>query len=168
MARVLQRIRPGAVVPVLPTRGAKDVRRRHPLRSCAKRNLLRISWLGLPTLLLLGIMPGRAVSATGLGVIAGEPTGISFKTWIDQRSAIDAAMAWSMDGDPDLHIHGDYLWHFFDPFPVERGQLPLYVGVGLRMRFDDDNDDDRFGVRIPVGIAVDILNGNEARMVTKI
>lgn len=123
------------------------------MRNCAGRNLLRNLRLGLSALLLAGAVQGRAESATGLGVIAGEPTGVSFKTWLDGRAAIDAAMAWSMVGDPDIHLHGDYLVHFFDPFPVERGRLPLYTGVGLRMRFDEDFDDQRFGVRIPVGIS---------------
>jgi hypothetical protein len=109
---------------------------------------------GLPGLFLAGLLlPQVGVAATGLGVIAGEPTGVSIKAWLDGRSAIDGAMAWSMSGDNDLHLHGDYLLHFFDTFAVEKGSLPLYTGVGARLSFDDDFDDEHFGMRIPLGIS---------------
>jgi hypothetical protein len=98
----------------------------------------------------------------GLGVIAGEPTGISLKTWLDGRHAVDAALGWSFAGDTSLHLHADYLWHDFGllrPTGV-KGRLPLYYGLGARLKVhaDDDghhgNEDDTvLGVRFPVGVA---------------
>ncbi len=85
----------------------------------------------------------------GLGVIVGEPTGISFKRWTGDRNAVDGALAWSFKDPEALHIHADYLWHFMDVIQVDEGQLPLYVGVGGKIRFADDFN---LGIRVPFGI----------------
>jgi hypothetical protein len=89
----------------------------------------------------------------GLGVIIGEPTGPTFKYWSSPTTAIDGALAWSLDGNDDLHLHVDYLFHDFGVANVKKGRLPIYYGIGGRIRFHDGNQDDQFGVRIPVGFA---------------
>lgn len=86
----------------------------------------------------------------GLGVIVGEPTGVTAKYWIDDRSAFDAAAAWSLEGRSSFHLHGTWLFHRFDLIEVERGDLPVYYGVGARVK---TGGKDRVGVRVPVGIA---------------
>lgn len=86
----------------------------------------------------------------GLGIILGEPTGISFKTWTGRTTAIDAAAAWSFKDQGKLHVHFDFLTHNFRILRVDRGQLPIYYGIGGRVKFEEDI---RAGVRIPVGIA---------------
>jgi hypothetical protein len=87
----------------------------------------------------------------GLGIILGEPTGVSGKLWISGRSAIDGAAAWSLDNNEAFHLHGDYLLHNFSLIKVEKGRLPLYYGIGGRIRFADVGDD-FVGIRIPVGL----------------
>jgi hypothetical protein len=89
----------------------------------------------------------------GLGVIIGEPTGPSFKVWTGNKTAIDGAVAWSLDGNDDMHLHMDYLIHDFSIAKVDKGRFPLYYGIGGRIRFHDGNQDDQIGVRIPVGMA---------------
>ena len=89
-------------------------------------------------------------SGFGLGIILGEPTGISFKNWVGSREAFDVAVAWSFEGEGAIHIHADYLYHRFDMFDLEDGKLPLYFGIGGRIKFLDDT---RVSLRIPVGIA---------------
>jgi hypothetical protein len=86
-------------------------------------------------------------SNTELGVILGEPTGISFKTWQSDRTAIDAAVAWSFGDNGSVHLHADYLRHNW--LDVDRGSLAFYYGLGGRVKFADDS---RFGARIPVGL----------------
>ncbi|MFQ5608329.1 MAG: hypothetical protein ACE5GA_10310 [Candidatus Zixiibacteriota bacterium] len=44
----------------------------------------------------------------------------------------------------------DYLVHDFKSLSVKRGSLPLYYGIGGRIRFENDT---RIGVRAPVGVA---------------
>jgi len=56
--------------------------------------------------------------------------------------------------DPnELHIHGDYLFHSFDAIKVEKGRLPIYYGIGGRIKFSEGKKDDIVGIRIPVGLA---------------
>lgn len=92
----------------------------------------------------------QAEGNLGLGVIAGEPTGFSMKLWTSNRTAFDGAIAWSFD--EAMHVHGDYLWHFYDRVSVDEGYLPLYVGVGARAQIHDAGDDE-IGLRIPVGMS---------------
>ena len=86
----------------------------------------------------------------GLGIILGEPTGISLKKWLDRNSAIDRAVAWSFIVPSSFHLHADYLYHKFNIFNVKKGSLPLYFGIGVRVRIRQG--DNRLGIRIPVGI----------------
>jgi len=96
----------------------------------------------------------------GLGIVAGEPTGISLKNWQGRTVALDAAVAWSFAGDGFIQLHGDYLSHNFSLLKVEKGQLPFYYGIGGRLKLiniddkrDERDDKTRLGVRIPLGFA---------------
>ncbi len=96
----------------------------------------------------------------GIGIIAGEPTGLSVKYWLDDTQAIDGAAAWSFWDDDGFQLHADYLWHNFDlvdPGAAD-GKLPVYYGVGARLKFEEDNGkgddgDTVFGIRVPLGIS---------------
>lgn len=90
--------------------------------------------------------PGRLE----LGVMGGEPMGLSAKLWLSPTRAIDAGLGWSMIGDDtNLQLHADYLFHSFDLLRPVSGSLPLYAGMGARFRFGEDS---RFGFRVPIGI----------------
>ena len=89
-------------------------------------------------------------SGLGVGIIAGEPTGISVKTWRTDNVALDFALAWSLDSGNPLTLHGDYLSHKFGMFEVGRGRLPLYYGLGATLKFKEN--DTSFGGRMPVGV----------------
>ncbi len=86
----------------------------------------------------------------GLGIILGEPTGVSFKSWISGRDAFDVAVAWSFEGEGAIHVHADYLFHNFRLFRVEKGDLVLYYGIGARVKTADRT---QVGVRIPLGLS---------------
>jgi hypothetical protein len=100
-----------------------------------------------------------AKDVTGIGVILGEPTGISAKKWITGKLAFDAAAAWSFSGDNSMHLHADYLIHNFGAVRTDAwtGRLPLYYGLGGRIVLGDhdqsDNDGIWIGVRVPLGIS---------------
>ena len=85
----------------------------------------------------------------GLGLILGEPTGLSGKYWISPWTAIDGAFAWSIDKKSGVHLHSDYLWHDYRIISVIKGKLPIYYGVGARVVFATDNI---FGVRGVAGL----------------
>ena len=86
----------------------------------------------------------------GLGVIVGEPTGISVKDWLTGKTAIDGAIAWSFERETSFHIHADYLIHAFDEFDSTEN-VPLYYGIGGRLKTSNGGDA-RLGVRGVIGI----------------
>jgi len=88
----------------------------------------------------------------GVGVLLGEPTGLSVKYFLNETIAVDGGFGWSFHDETDPHLHADLLWHKFDLISVPEGQLPVYVGIGGRAKFRDD-DDDRVGFRLPIGIS---------------
>jgi len=86
----------------------------------------------------------------GLGLIVGEPTGISFKYWTGSTTAVDAALAWSFIDEGAFHIHGDYIFHNFTLITIPEGKLPFYYGIGARIKTANDT---KLGVRVPLGLA---------------
>lgn len=111
---------------------------------------------------LCGIANAAPRDGMGLGVIVGEPTGLSLKKWIGDSRALDAGIAWSFSENDSLHLHADYFFHRFDLIsdPEVRGQLPLYIGIGVRVKLKEENNgrgrndsDDLVGVRIPLGVS---------------
>ncbi|MDR9419834.1 hypothetical protein [Gracilimonas sp.] len=85
----------------------------------------------------------------GIGVMLGEPTGISVKSWNNERTAFSFGAAWSFGRNDALHLHGDYLLHNWLS-EVEEGELAFYYGIGARLALSDP--DARLGLRIPVGL----------------
>ena len=88
-------------------------------------------------------------SGFGAGIMLGEPTGISLKNWISKTNAWDAGIAWGFGKHGAFHLHGDYLWHKYDLIDVDKGILPLYYGVGVRVLFADDS---HLGIRGVIGL----------------
>lgn len=91
----------------------------------------------------------------GLGIVVGEPTGLSAKLWTGRTNAFDFGAAWSFKGDGHLLVQADYVWHNYDLIHVESGRLPLYFGIGGRAIFADDPF---VGARIPVGLDYQFAN----------
>jgi hypothetical protein len=88
-------------------------------------------------------------SGFGIGIIIGEPTGLSGKYWLSEKSAVDGGLAWSYLNEGAFHIHADILVHSYNLIHVSKGQLPLYLGLGARIKLASDT---RIGARIPLGI----------------
>lgn len=111
-------------------------------------------------ILLIGIVLACASSVFargfGLGIILGEPTGVSFKQWLSDRNAFDAAAAWSFNHPDAFHIHMDYLFHGPLSANIDQGGFLYYVGIGGR--FKATEGDSRLGVRVPLGL--DYVFGN--------
>lgn len=103
-------------------------------------------------LALLAAAPAAASSVdTGdheLGIVLGEPSGLSYKYWTTWNTAVDFGFAWSFGNDGHVHIHADYLLHNFDFFEDGADNFPLYAGIGGRVRLEDDS---RIGLRLVVG-----------------
>jgi hypothetical protein len=99
----------------------------------------------------------------GLGVIVGEPTGLSAKLWTSSTTAFDFGLGWSIGGDrlgnyngnydggSRVHFHMDYLWHSFEAIHSSE-RFPLYYGFGGRIN-SGAGYDASFAVRGVIGIA---------------
>lgn len=86
----------------------------------------------------------------GLGLMFGEPSGLSAKYWVSDTEAFDAGLGYAFFGDNShFSLHVDYLNHRFDIIE-SRETLPIYYGFGVRLR---TGDKDNFGVRGVAGIA---------------
>jgi hypothetical protein len=86
----------------------------------------------------------------GVGLIVGEPTGISGKYWTGSTTAFDAALAWSFVDENAFQIHADYLFHNIRLITISEGKLPFYYGIGARLKTANDI---KLGVRVPLGLA---------------
>jgi hypothetical protein len=87
----------------------------------------------------------------GAGLMLGEPTGASVKYWLNETFAIDGGLGGSFHRRNGVQLHSDALWHTFSLFDPPSGRLPLYFGVGGRVKFQEG--DDIFGLRFPVGVS---------------
>lgn len=102
--------------------------------------------------LLLSAQQATAQSKKfGLGVMLGEPTGISAKLWTSNNNALAFGLGWSAyhprfeDSGSRVHFHMDYLWHSFDAIRSEE-QFAFHYGIGARFK-DYGADNGSFAVR---------------------
>jgi hypothetical protein len=105
----------------------------------------------LTPFLMSSTVQGQAVAEKGqaaIGVMLGEPTGINLKFWQNTNRAYDLGVAWSLQGNEAISIHGDYLWHTW--LTAEKGDLAVQYGIGARAWFSDN--DSAVGARIPIGL----------------
>jgi len=109
------------------------------------KKLILVSFISLFTLGVFAQDEGF-----GLGLVFGEPTGLSAKLWTSERTALDAAVAWSFAGSGWMHIQTDFLMHNYDIITVSKGRLPLYYGAGAYMTFSSEFG---LGARVPLGLA---------------
>lgn len=96
------------------------------------------------TLLLAAGQSSAQERRFGLGVIIGEPSGLSAKLWTSPTTAFDFGLGWSVGGDrisrydgsynggSRIHVHMDHLWHSFDAI-TSTERFPLYYGIGGRV-----------------------------------
>lgn len=131
---------------------------------CATQQLWRMKKILFVVLLAIAARVQAQESGFGLGIMLGDPTGISGKAWLTDDRAIDFGLAWGVWGRY-LHLHGDYLFHNKGIFDVSSGTFSLYYGPGLRVRswsggrywnrgrwYDYDGSRTSVGVRFPVGL----------------
>lgn len=112
-------------------------------------SMLRAVLLGIIAVALTGGNVVAASNNAGIGIIIGEPTGISGKVWTGNTTAIDAAAAWSFNDEDAFQLHGDYLIHNMRLIKVDQGTMALYFGLGGRVLFANDTF---LGIRVPLGL----------------
>jgi hypothetical protein len=108
-----------------------------------------------PLLVLVAALIGMTCcvqesGGVGLGIVIGEPTGVSFKQWMPGGTAVAGAAAWSFEDEGAFHAHVDYLFHRPGPPEADAGRVLFYAGIGGRIKAEED--DSRIGVRVPLGL----------------
>jgi hypothetical protein len=104
----------------------------------------------------IGVAAAAHPQGIGLGLMAGEPAGFSAKVWTGHRVALDAGLGYSYWWyGQSLQVHGDVLFHSRSLTQSQDGYLPLYIGLGARVKLADEAHnypDMRVGLRIPFGL----------------
>jgi hypothetical protein len=132
---------------------------------------LSISIRALCLMTVLGALPLQPAKAAhantpgnlGLGIVLGEPSGLSAKYWLHSRDALDFGLAYSFNSF--FAIFSDYLYHFTGAFSAQKApisQITPYVGIGAIFFTDTGNSKTSryfsttnsvgLGVRIPLGL----------------
>lgn len=101
---------------------------------------------------------GTEKGAFGIGLIIGEPTGVSAKLYLSDDQAVDAAVGGAIVSR-GIHVHADYLWHPWILDTQDSFVLPAYIGLGARVllhqRGRGENDDVHLGIRGVAGLLFD-------------
>lgn len=94
----------------------------------------------------------------GVGIVLGEPTGISAKLYLDDDTALQGAIGFNFYG-AGVQVNAEYLLH---PWIVQERDvfvLPIYIGPGVRgIQYDGGRGEDShfaIGVRGVVGMLFD-------------
>jgi membrane-associated phospholipid phosphatase len=131
------------------------------MRTRRMKFFLQRSVVAAVTVLCVFVAPvvGRADAPGpfGIGLVIGDPTGLSANYRMTSSRSIDGALAWAFGGDPGFELHSDYLWHRASVLRGEKVAFDLHYGVGARLMSLNNRHDDRtrLGLRLPVGLSTD-------------
>ncbi len=106
--------------------------------------------------LSISLMGASSPKNFGLGVMFGEPSGLTGKLWTTKNMAFDAGVAWSFKNDI-VYIHINYLFHHFELVEVKKGSFGIYYGIGGAVVIFDSV---HVGARVPLGLEY-VFPGNQ-------
>lgn len=93
----------------------------------------------------------------GLGLILGEPSGLTGKLMLGGPNAVQVHLGYGIGRRGRFVLAADYLFHVQNALPPARnvGLFVPYVGLGARFSVRDD--DPLLGVRVPLGVSFQLL-----------
>jgi hypothetical protein len=107
-------------------------------------------------LAVLWSAPARADNgAFGLGLILGQPTGITGAFELSDKTAIDAALGLAIFDNRDFYVHVEFLWYLPTLVHGNAVDLNAYLGIG---GFLVTHKDPVIGARAPFGLSLDFAN----------
>ncbi len=107
----------------------------------------------IKSLIILVLFSGLSFGQSngfGLGIIVGQPTGLSAKYWLSSNNALDFGLGYSFEKNSRMSLHVDYLFHARNLFNTSEN-ISLHYGPGGRLRLVEEGDS-RLGVRFDVGL----------------
>jgi hypothetical protein len=102
------------------------------------------------TIVLFTGITSAQTDGFGLGIIVGQPTGLSAKYWLSSNNALDFGLGYSFEKNSRMSLHVDYLFHARNLFNTSEN-ISLHYGPGGRLRLVEDGES-RLGVRFDVGL----------------
>jgi len=91
------------------------------------------------------------MSGTGIGLILGEPTGVSLKSWLSGNSALTVGAAWSFQHEGNLFLWADYTLHSFNITSDEDFRsLAFYYGIGGKLSFVEKRELDGNPIEVEI------------------
>jgi hypothetical protein len=100
--------------------------------------------------------PARAESGSfGLGLILGQPTGLTGAYELSDNTAIDAALGLAIFDDRDFYVHVEFLYFLPTLLRGDGIELSAYLGIG---GFLVTHNDPVFGARAPFGLSLDFTS----------
>jgi hypothetical protein len=96
----------------------------------------------------------------GVGIIVGEPIGVTAKLYLTDDRAVQGAVGSAFIGG-GLQLHADYVFHPYILQSRDSFVLPVYVGPGVRLidyNSGGNNTAWALGVRGVVGMLFDFKN----------
>ena len=104
-----------------------------------KKLILGLACMGM----LMGISSATTGGNFGLGIVLGNPSGISAKIASGPANSIDLVLGYDLNRDAwrgkndccrdggQLYAGADYVWYNYNLIHVSKGRLPLYYGPGI-------------------------------------
>lgn len=97
-----------------------------------------------------GLLVNAQDKGFGLGIMLGEPTGVSAKYWLDNDKALDFGLAYSFfHSVSSLSLHCDYVFHNYNLIKSNL-TIPVYYGFGARLHAN--SKDTFWGARGVIGL----------------
>jgi hypothetical protein len=106
-------------------------------------------------LVALSAAPARADRAPGgdfgLGIILGQPTGLTLEFFVASSQSIDLAIGLDAFNRGGFYVHGDYLFYLPSLVRGRSVSLSPYLGPGVFVAGGRPD----VGVRVPFGLSLD-------------
>jgi len=92
------------------------------------------------------ILPVTAFAEQGIGIVLGEPTGLSYKT-----GNLAIGLGWSF-ASTNNRIDATADWWLINDQLIERVDWYLGAGIKLGLNINNNNDIFNIGLRVPIGV----------------
>jgi len=97
-------------------------------------------------LLIILVLPISVFADQGIGIILGEPTGLSYKT-----GNLAIGLGWSF-ASSDSRVDATADWWLINDHLIEMFDWYLGAGIKLGLNLNDNNDIFNIGFRVPIGV----------------
>jgi hypothetical protein len=100
-----------------------------------------------------------ANDGTSLGLVLGNPNGISARHWLSEEHSIEGAAGWAVSRSR-FQVNGNFLWNQPGAVSIGDQAFDLFYGAGvsLRTKSGSANNEVVFGPRVPIGLSHDFAN----------